>query len=96
LQGPHNGTCLTNYTWSRGEPSCVPLNCPNRILLNNGREVSLIGSSCHQYYEAQCTLFCPEGSTGDDVVYLCNVTSDPTVLSWMPIGGVHAVCERGL
>ena len=95
LQGVQNGTCLANHTWSDGLPFCVLLNCPNRILLDE-REISLVGSSCRLYYGARCQLSCREGFDGDDVVYLCNVTSDLAVVDWVPIGGVHTACERGL
>ena len=47
-------------------------------------------------YQSQCTVSCDEGFTGDDVTYLCNVTSDPTMVDWVPIGGVGVMCERGL
>ncbi|XP_065894420.1 P-selectin-like isoform X2 [Dysidea avara] len=94
LQGIQNGTCLANHTWSEGLPSCVPLNCPNRISLDN-REVSLVGSSCRLYHGERCRLSCREGYDGDDVVYLCNVTSDPAVVDWVPIGGVHhGLCKK--
>ena len=47
-------------------------------------------------YQSQCTVSCDEGFTGDDITYLCNVTSDPTMVDWVPIGGVDVMCERGL
>ena len=53
-------------------------------------------SSCDMTYQSQCTVSCDEGFIGDDVTYLCNVTSDPTMVDWVPIGGVDVMCERGL
>ena len=94
LQGPQNGTCLPNHTWSGEKPSCEPKNCPNRILLNDGEHI-LNESLCQLHYRAQCRLFCNEGHKGDDVIYVCTVTSNPAVIDWVPIGGIHASCERG-
>ena len=88
LQGSNNGTCLANQSWSGGLASCVPLNCtlPNGVIPS---------PSCSLVYQSQCTLSCDEGFTGDDVTYLCNVTSDPTMVDWVPIGEVAVMCERG-
>ena len=74
---------------SIGVPSCVPLNC-SRIVPDN----ATILPPCNITY--QCTVSYDEGFTGDDVTYLCNVTSDPTMVDWVPIGGVDVMCERGL
>ena len=95
LQGSvTNGTCGNSGSWSEGLPFCVPLNCPIRIgMLPHG---SISSSSCSLQYQSQCTVSCDEGFTGDDVTYLCNVTSDPTMVDWVPIGGVDVMCERGL
>ena len=95
LQGSNSGTCLANQGWSRGLPSCVPLNCTdNTATLPDG--VTVIPSpSCSLVYQSQCTLSCDEGFTGNDVTYLCNVTSDSTMVDWVPIGGVDVMCERG-
>ena len=77
-------------------PPCVPLNCANIIeVLEDGMQSSS-SSSCGQQYQSQCTISCDDGFTGDDVTYLCNVTSDPTMVDWVPIGGVDVMCERGL
>ena len=96
LQGSvTSGTCENNGSWNAGLPSCVPLNCTvNRDILVDG--VTFIRSSCRRQYRSQCILLCDEGFTGNDVTYLCNVTSDPTMVDWVPIGGVHVMCERGL
>ena len=57
----------------------------------------LTSSSCDvMTYQSQCTVSCDEGFNGDDVTYLCNATSDPTMVDWAPIGGVDVMCERGL
>ena len=94
LQGSNNGTCENNGNWSEGLPSCVPLNCPNMTgMLPYG---IVVLSSCSLQYQSQCTVSCDEGFTGDDVTYLCNVTNDPTMVDWVPMGGVDAMCERGL
>ena len=94
LQGSvTSGTCENTGSWSGGLPSCVLLNCPDRTeILADGVIVIL---SCEQQYQSQCTVSCDEGFTGDDVTYLCNVTSDPTMVDWVPVGGVDVMCERG-
>ena len=98
LQGSvTSGTCENNGSWSRGLPSCVPLNCPNRISNGTlGDSVTVIPSSCGLQYQSQCAISCDEGFTGDDVTYLCNVTSDTTMVEWVSIGGVDMMCERGM
>jgi len=94
IQGPRYGICLYN-TWSRGLPTCVPLNyCPDTISISNDTFIQL--QLCTLTYLTRCRIYCNEDHVGDDVIYLCNVTSDPTVYDWVPIGGVHSVCERGL
>ena len=94
LQGSNNGNCLANQSWSGGDPICVALNCTSRVLADSVIVIS--SSSCGLAYQSQCTVSCDEGFTGDDVTYLCNVTSDPTMVDWVPIGGVDVMCERGL
>ena len=93
LQGSHNGTCLANQSWSGGDPICVALNCSDVNILEDG---IITSSSCNLTNNSQCTLSCDEGFIGDDVTYLCNVTSDPTMVNWVPIGGVDLICEKGL
>ena len=93
LQGPNNGTCLANQSWSGGDPICVPLRCSDVIVVTDNIMTS---SSCEMTYQSQCTVSCDEGFTGDDVTYFCNVTSDPTMVDWVPIGGLDVTCERGL
>ena len=93
LQGSNNGTCLANQSWSGGDPTCIPLNCTDRVLADS---VIVIPSSCGLQYQSQCTVSCDEGFTGDDVIYLCNVTSDPTMVDWVLVGEVDIMCERGL
>jgi len=92
LQGPNNGTCLANQSWSGGDPICEPRKCPNITVVADD---IIILPSCGLLYQSQCTVSCDEGFTGDDVTYLCNVTSDPTMVDWVPIGGVDVMCERG-
>jgi len=88
-----NGTCGSSGSWNVGLPSCVPLSC---LDVTGMVEDSIIIPSCELDYLSQCTVSCDEGFTGDDVTYLCNVTSDPTMVDWVAIGGVDVMCERGL
>ena len=95
LQGSvTSGTCENTGSWSGGLPSCVPLNCTNRI--RTLKNETMQPSTCRSQYQSQCTVLCDEGFTGDDVTYLCNVTSDLTMVDWVPIGGVDVMCEIGL
>ena len=97
LQGSvTSGTCENTGSWSGGLPSCVPLNCSEDNLPVPANATVLQLPSCGLAYQSQCTVSCDEGFTGDDVTYLCNVTSDPTMVDWVPIGGVDVMCERGL
>ena len=92
LQGSvTSGTCENTGSWSEGLPSCVPLNCSDLM----GIFFRAL-PTCRLQYQLQCTVSCDEGFTGDDVTYLCNVTNDPTMVDWVPIGGVDVMCERGL
>ena len=93
-----SGTCENNGSWSRGLPSCVPLNCIGNRSTGEVMDGVIIelSPSCDRQYQSQCTVSCDEGYTGDDVTYLCNVTSDPTMVEWVPIGGTDISCERGL
>ena len=97
LQGSvTSGTCENTGSWSRGLQSCVPLNCSQGNLPVSANATVLQLPSCGLAYQSQCNVSCDEGFTGDDVTYLCNVTSDPTMVDWVPIGGVDVTCERGL
>ena len=97
LQGSDTSrACENNGNWSRRLPSCVPLNCSKNNLPIPANATVLQLPSCDLVYQSQCTVSCDEGFTGDDVTYLCNVTSDPTMVNWVPIGGVDVMCERGL
>ena len=93
LQGSNNGTCLANQSWSGGDSTCEPLTCSDVTMVADN---IMISSSCDLTYQSQCTVSCDEGFTGDDVTYLCNVTSDPTMVNWVPLGEEDAMCERGL
>ena len=97
LQGSvTTGTCENNGSWSGGLPSCVPLNCSEDNLSVPANARAPRAPSCDLTYQSQCTVSCDEGFTGDDITYLCNVTSDPTMVDWVPSGGVVVMCERGL
>ena len=93
MQGPNNGTCLANQSWSGGIPICEPLRCSDVIMVADDIMTS---SLCNMTYQSQCTVSCDEGFTGDNVTYLCNVTNDPTMVDWVPIGGADVICVRGL
>ena len=96
LQGSvTSGTCENTGSWSEGLPSCVPLNC---VVDNLPANAIILETSCELQYQSQCTVSCDEGFTGDDVTYLCNVTSDPTMVDWMAINttAMSHICQRGL
>ena len=93
LQGPNNGTCLADQSWSEGDPVCEPLRCSNITMVADD---IITSSFCNMTYQSQCTVSCDEGFTGDNVTYSCNVTNDPTMVDWVPIGGEDVMCERGL
>ena len=82
--------CQNSGSNSGGIPSCAPLNCSNIAPAN-----ATILPPCNNL-TYHCNTSCNEGFTGDDVTYLCNVTSDPTMVDWVPIGGGDVMCERGL
>jgi len=87
-----NGTCENNGNWSKGLPSCARLRCGG--INSHVRERNAMRSqSCNQQYLSQCTVSCNEGFVGDNVTYLCNVTDDPNIITWMPIGSAIE-CER--
>ena len=88
-----SGTCENTGSWSGGMPSCIPLNCSN--LMNFSFRAP---PSCRLQYQSQCTVSCDEGFTGDNVTYLCNVTSSPTIVDWMALNSteMNHMCQRGL
>ena len=92
------GTCENTGSWSEGLPSCVSLSCSEDDLPVPANATVLQLPSCRPAYQSQCTVSCDEGFTGDDVTYLCNVTSDPTMVDWMAINSteMNHMCHRGL
>ena len=92
LESVTSGKCESNGSWSGGLPSCVPHNCSDLPVVANTRAPL----SCDLTYQSQCTVSCDEGFTGDDFTYLCNVTSNATMVDWVPIGERNVMCERGL
>ena len=97
LQGSvTSGTCEDTGVWSEELPSCIPLNCSKDNLPIPANATVLQLPSCGLTYQSQCTVSCDEGFTGDDITYSCNVTSDPTVVDWIPLGGRDVICVRGL
>ena len=74
LQGPNNGTCLANQSWSGGDPICVALNCSTSPPLNN----SQLQSSCDTQYQSTCTTVCVDGYTGVRGSYTCVVIDEDT------------------
>jgi len=97
LQGSvTNGNCEVTGSWSDGLPPCEPRNCPaNTETLSDGVAITQ-SPLCTGVYQSLCTLSCVEGFTGNSVTYMCNVTSDPTMVEWVPLSGVDVMCERGL
>ena len=94
LQGSvTSGTCENTGNWNEGLQSCIPLNCEDNLPISANATVLQL-PSCGLAYQSQCTVSCDEGFTGDNVTYLCNLTSDPTMVDWVPIADV--MCERGL
>lgn len=94
LRGSQTARCLADKIWSGTirSPYCILQECPDRILTPNGK-VNL--DVCSLEYLSRCILSCRDGFIGDSVNYLCNLTKS-TTLDWIPIGGEHASCERGL
>ena len=88
--------CENTGSGSAALPFCVPLNCSDLNVVLGHNDAIVVPPSCDLTYQSQCTVSCDEGFTGDDVTYLCNVTNDPTMVDWVPIGGVDVMCERGL
>ena len=92
-----SGTCENTESWSGGLPSCAPLNCSVDNLPVPANAFVLQLPSCGPAYQSQCTVSCDEGFTGDNVTYLCNVTSDHTMVDWVLVHGLgNMTCERGL
>ena len=92
--------CENTGSGSESEASifCVPLNCTNLNAQLGYDDITstVISSSCGLQYQSQCIASCDEGFTGDNVTYVCNVTSDSTMVDWVPIGGLDVMCDRGL
>ena len=85
-------------SWNEGQRSCLPLNCSTDDLPVPATTIVLRLPSCGPAYQSQCTVSCREGFTGDDVTYLCNVTSDPTMVDWVVTNRtmINQTCEGGL
>ena len=101
LQGSvTSGICENTGSWSGGLPSCVPFNCSQDNLPVPANAIVLQLPSCGLAYQSQCTVSCDEGFTGDDVTYLCNISSDPNTVYWMAISNIEInhvhMCQRGL
>ena len=66
---------------------------PNAVVTNSSF------GSCGIKIHSRCTVSCNEGFTGDNVTYLCNITSDDsTMLNWTVINGTRSnqTCERSM
>jgi len=77
LQGPHNGTCLRDNTWSDGIPECVELSCSTSPPLDN----SQVQFPCDTHYQSVCTTTCIDGYVGDGGHYVCDTAFDGN-LTW--------------
>ena len=93
LQGPSNGTCLADQSWSEGLPSCVAYNCSILPSLDDNSQLQL---PCDTQYQSTCTATCDLGYTRDvdNITYLCNITVVPDVVEWTMIG--QASCKKGI
>ena len=99
LQGNINdGTCKSTGNWSGGLPNCIPLNCSTEDIPVSNGAIVLQSPSCDPMYQSQCVVSCDTGYTGNNVTYLCNVTSNPTMVNWTTMNRVEMnhVCTRGL
>ena len=88
--------CENTGSGNEALPYCVPLNCTDLNVVLGASSAIVVPSLCGLQYQSQCIVSCDEGFTGNDITYLCNVTSDPTMVDWIPLGGVDVMCERGL
>ena len=87
LQGPSNGTCLADQSWSEGDPICVALNCSTSPPLDN----SQLQLTCGTQYQSTCTTVCVDGYSGGGF-YTCVVTDvGNNSVGWM---GTTS-CQRG-
>ena len=96
LQGSvTSGICENSGNWSEGLPSCEPLTCRNRKgrVLDSGHTVS----SCPLEYQSNCTAFCDEGFTGDNITRMCDIrNNNPTRVFWRVIDGEGTMCVKGM
>ena len=89
LQGPSNGTCLADQSWSGGDPICVVSNCSKSPPLNN----SQLQLPCDTRYQSTCTTVCFDGYSGGGGSYTCVVTDGATnSVGW---NGTTS-CNRGI
>ena len=87
LPVPANATVLRSS-------SCVPLNCSEDNLPMPDANATVL--QCDPAYQSQCTVLCDEGFNGDNVTYLCNATSDSTMVDWVAINStVNHTCQGG-
>ena len=91
LVGNVNGSC-THNGWSNEPSNCEPRMC-NRRGIN--RRNTMLPSPCTRQYQSNCTLSCKDGFIGDNVTYMCRLSSNNNSVIWVPINGAEIMCERG-
>ena len=75
------------------------LYCSNNSLPVPTNATVINSSSCGIKNHSICTVSCNEGFTGDNVTYLCNITSDdPIMFNWTVIDGTmsNQTCKRSM
>ena len=81
---PYNGGADEN-----AESGSGGLYCSNTSLPVPANAAVLQLPSCGVAHQSQCTLSCKEGFTGDNITYMCNVTSENSTMAheWTIING---------